>query len=100
MVVSAEHQNMTTRTCKDCVHFRPYRDPDTKRIHPSKKGACGWHHGIEHWPMSIVGTVGHEPWIGRNRVFDTTNASKCKCFELKPGAAPKTSEQLEIGGVE
>ena len=87
------------KTCKDCIHFRPYRDPDTKRIHPSKKGECGWQHGIEHWPLAVTMAAG-QLFILRCRVFGSMRANKCQCFEWKPGAEPKAEEQLEIGGVE
>ena len=86
------------KTCKDCIHFRPYRDHDTKRIHQSKKGECGWQHGIEHWPLSIV-RCGVVPWLSRVGVWDTTDATECRCFHWKPGAEPNEGVQLEIGGV-
>lgn len=41
------------KCCGTCALWIPYRDPDTKRIHPTERGQCGWDSGIiwpDEWP--------------------------------------------------
>ena len=84
------------KTCKDCIHYQPARDPYTKAIRRSIDGHCTWPIP-EKWPLSMLGYSGSsKPIIHRDRVYSGKRADECKCFEPK---RVKKSTQTKIEGI-
>lgn len=72
-----------SQICGNCKHFVPYRDQQTQRVHPSKKGRCGWSPNIK-WPMAYrrcgYGSHEQDPLVFPVGVWKYTNAKTCACF--------------------
>jgi hypothetical protein len=92
--------NDINKTCGSCEHFRPYVDEQTKRVHPSKRGECGWKPGIV-WPMAFRHNgYGYQtdPRIIPVGVWPDTNAEGCACFSktsrLKGGGSKPQQPEL------
>lgn len=77
------------KVCGNCQHYRPFRDPETKRIHSSRMASCGWRMPEIIWPMAIRMAAGESDWkrLPVNpgtpravRIWKETNAETCECF--------------------
>lgn len=82
--------------CGHCVHFQPYRDEVTKRVHPSKRGRCGWKPTIQ-WAMAYRRSgynYGREqdPVIYPCAVWKHTDAATCACFVERKGAVERKGD--------
>jgi len=71
-----------TKTCGECAHYRPCRNPASNRVLPSLGGNCGWRPENK-WPIAFL-TRDRPPMIlPAHIVFGTMNATLCECFEKK-----------------
>ena len=71
------------KVCGDCVHYRPHRDDQTGRVHPSKWGRCGWKPPRITWPMAFKKSdfgEPQDPFFTSSQVFTDTRAERCECF--------------------
>lgn len=66
------------KTCGACQHFRPYRDPDTGRVHTAKPGACGYPK-----PVLSMAQVRFGIFIGSVPVWRNLDAETCKTYQEK-----------------
>ena len=75
------------RMCGSCKYFQPYRDPETKRVHPSKHGFCGWEMPQITWPMSYrrlgYGYAREQdpPKPYPTSIWADTDATSCACYD-------------------
>jgi hypothetical protein len=69
--------------CGNCIHYQPYHDSQTGRIHPTKQGRCGWKLNIK-WPMAYrrtgYGWREEDPMMYPVGVWKHTDAKTCACF--------------------
>lgn len=71
------------KICGNCVHFEPYRDSATGRVHRTKAGKCGWKPDFK-WPMAYrrsgYGNREQDPLLFPVAIWHHTNAETCVCF--------------------
>jgi hypothetical protein len=80
--------------CGECRFFLPHRDTHTNRIHPSKRGACGWKPPKHKWPMAYrkaAHSFREEDPRGPYPmpVWKHTNAKTCACFLPNVASEPR-----------
>lgn len=77
------------KVCGNCKLFKPWRDSDTNRIHPSKPGKCDWKIPVVDFPISFLRSgYGSPPLTPLSAAFPVsvyrdTPAETCKCFKSK-----------------
>jgi hypothetical protein len=75
----------TPKVCGSCKNFIPFRDPKTKRVHPSEQGRCGWEMPKITWPLAYrikgygYGRFEDPPIPFAGGVWNYTNAESCAC---------------------
>ena len=81
----------------DCLHFRPYINPDTGRVCPSQAGRCAamdawlakW---PKEWPWSFLDHCDQIPRPpAASAVWTRGNASGCLFYRPKPTKPPRTT---------
>ena len=77
----------SARSCGLCKYFEPHRDPETKRVHPSKQGRCGWEMPEITWPLAYrrvgygYGREQDPPKPYAAGIWKDTDAKSCACYE-------------------
>lgn len=77
---------MNSRTCGQCVHFRPVINPATKRALISSAGSCAWSPPDFEWSMAYTQLHRHSDplaTVSRGGVWNKQNADDCKTFKAK-----------------
>lgn len=83
--------------CGNCKHYEPHRDSQTRRVHTSKQGRCGWKPNIK-WAMAYrrngYGCREQDPMVYPVGVWKNTDAKTCACFS--PNKDMRGCEQPEL----
>jgi hypothetical protein len=84
------------KTCGQCVHYEPYRNTYTNRIHPSCNGKCGWKPNIV-WPMAFRRECNafkeSDPCVYQCRIWSDADCRTCRVYT--PKKQPKTKSKTE-----